>query len=84
MGCTLHTHGHSHGGTSTGHGHSHIESHSTSSSQENINVRAAYIHVISDFVQVIHLTIFIVNFRSIFFLNFTELWSVFSLNYNMV
>ena len=56
MGCTLHNHGHSHGGSS-GHshgevsgGHGHDESHSTH--QENINVRAAFIHVISDFVQV--------------------------------
>ncbi|XP_035772746.1 zinc transporter 2-like isoform X2 [Anopheles albimanus] len=42
MGATLHHHGHSHGGggSST---HSHEE--------ENINVRAAFIHVLSDFVQ---------------------------------
>lgn len=36
MGCTLHEHGHSH---------------SNSSSSENLNIRAAFIHVISDFVQ---------------------------------
>lgn len=35
MGCTLHQHGHSHG----------------SGSDVNINVRAAYIHVIGDFLQ---------------------------------
>merc|ERR1712080_390072 len=39
MGCTLHQHGHSHGGGSS---HSH---------DENLNVRAAYIHVIGDFIQ---------------------------------
>lgn len=57
MGCALHDHGHGHGGHShaakspaneleagegsKAHGHSH----------ENMNVRAAMIHVISDFVQ---------------------------------
>jgi zinc transporter 2 len=44
MGCSLHQHGgHSHGGASGGHGHSH--------EQENINVKAAFIHVIGDFIQ---------------------------------
>lgn len=43
MGATLHHHGHSHAGGGTGH-HLHEE-------QENINVRAAFIHVLSDFVQ---------------------------------
>eukprot|EP00095_Tigriopus_kingsejongensis_P010058 maker-scaffold99_size374999-snap-gene-2.26 protein:Tk10058 transcript:maker-scaffold99_size374999-snap-gene-2.26-mRNA-1 annotation:"zinc transporter 2" len=42
MGCTLHQHAHSHGGED--HGHSHA-------SGENINVTAAYIHVIGDFIQ---------------------------------
>ncbi|XP_049533229.1 zinc transporter 2 [Anopheles darlingi] len=42
MGATLHHHGHSHGGGAH-EGHSHEE--------ENINVRAAFIHVLSDFVQ---------------------------------
>lgn len=51
MGCTLHQHGHGHGG---GHGHSHggsIEHGHSHSEAENINVRAAYIHVIGDFIQ---------------------------------
>ncbi|ELT87571.1 hypothetical protein CAPTEDRAFT_142357 [Capitella teleta] len=48
MGLTLHdTHGHSHGGGS--HGHSHGENHTQH--QPNINVRAAFIHVIGDFLQ---------------------------------
>lgn len=41
MGFSLHQHGHSHGG-GTSHGHSH---------EENINVRAAFIHVIGDVLQ---------------------------------
>lgn len=41
MGCTLHQHGHTHVGGSS---HSHGQS-------ENINVRAAFIHVIGDFLQ---------------------------------
>ncbi|XP_037079838.1 zinc transporter 2-like isoform X2 [Pollicipes pollicipes] len=41
MGCTLHQHGHSHGGGSA---HSH-------GGGDNINVRAAFIHVIGDFLQ---------------------------------
>lgn len=41
MGLTLHQHGHSHGGGSS---HSHGR-------EENINVRAAFIHVIGDFLQ---------------------------------
>lgn len=45
MGLVLHFggHGHSHGGASHSHGHSHGE--------KNVNVRAAFIHVIGDFVQ---------------------------------
>jgi zinc transporter 2 len=43
MGCSLHQHGHSHGGGSS---HSHV-----SAEQENINVKAAFIHVIGDFLQ---------------------------------
>uniref|UniRef100_A0A182Q0M0 Cation efflux protein cytoplasmic domain-containing protein n=1 Tax=Anopheles farauti TaxID=69004 RepID=A0A182Q0M0_9DIPT len=43
MGATLHHHGHSHGGGGGGGGGHHEE--------ENINVRAAFIHVLSDFVQ---------------------------------
>uniref|UniRef100_A0A182K8I3 Cation efflux protein cytoplasmic domain-containing protein n=1 Tax=Anopheles christyi TaxID=43041 RepID=A0A182K8I3_9DIPT len=39
MGATLHHHGHSHGGG----GHHHEE--------QNMNVRAAFVHVLSDFVQ---------------------------------
>jgi len=54
MGASLHQHGHTHGG---GHGHSHDTeaSHShgqpSEASQENINVKAAFIHVIGDFLQ---------------------------------
>jgi cation diffusion facilitator family transporter len=57
MGCSLHDHGHGHGHGHGGHGHSHLEggSHShenlVKSRVENLNVRAAMIHVISDFVQ---------------------------------
>ncbi|CAH1121044.1 unnamed protein product [Ceutorhynchus assimilis] len=41
MGASLHQHGHSHGGSSHSHDHH----------KENINVRAAFIHVIGDFLQ---------------------------------
>ncbi|XP_014296363.2 proton-coupled zinc antiporter SLC30A2 isoform X3 [Microplitis demolitor] len=47
MGLTLHQHGHSHG---HGHGHEHGHSHNHEKDQ-NINVRAAYIHVVGDFIQ---------------------------------
>uniref|UniRef100_A0A1B6D8E9 Zinc transporter 2 n=1 Tax=Clastoptera arizonana TaxID=38151 RepID=A0A1B6D8E9_9HEMI len=46
MGLTLHQHGHTHGGA--GHSHDHGEE---QSSRRNINVRAAFIHVIGDFLQ---------------------------------
>lgn len=46
MGATLHGHGHSHSSTSSPNGSSHSHG-----SEENINVRAAFIHVLSDFVQ---------------------------------
>jgi len=53
MGAGLHQHGHSHGG---GHGHAnHAEdghgAHAHSHDKENINVKAAFIHVIGDFLQ---------------------------------
>ena len=55
MGATLHQHGHSHGG---GHGHSHNshdeeshDGHAHSKEKENINVKAAFIHVVGDFLQ---------------------------------
>lgn len=54
MGCTLHDHGHSHGNGNHSHGnHSHNDSDAEIGhlQQENINVRAAFIHVVSDFVQ---------------------------------
>lgn len=54
MGLTLHQHGHSHGGSSHGHSHNNGNDHSHNDheqKQENINVRAAYIHVIGDFIQ---------------------------------
>ena len=55
MGAGLHQHGHSHGG---GHGHSHgkdVENgqgaQGDSPKKENINVKAAFIHVVGDFLQ---------------------------------
>lgn len=47
MGVTLHQHGHTHSGGSHSHGGHGSHSHNN----ENINVRAAYIHVIGDFLQ---------------------------------
>lgn len=60
MGCTLHGHGHGHGhshSSSNGHGHEHVDStdsksgKSNAAPRENMNVRAAIIHVVSDFLQ---------------------------------
>lgn len=55
MGLTLHQHGHGHShGGGGGHGHSHGEPEvdpETGRAKTNINVRAAYIHVIGDFLQ---------------------------------
>lgn len=48
MGLTLHQHSHSHGGGSL-ESHSHDEA--TGRSTSNINVRAAYIHVLGDVIQ---------------------------------
>lgn len=45
MGLTLHQHSHSHGGLGS---HSHE---ATGHSSANINVRAAYIHVLGDIIQ---------------------------------
>ncbi|XP_011687981.1 PREDICTED: zinc transporter 2-like isoform X4 [Wasmannia auropunctata] len=57
MGLSLHQHGHSHGGHSHG-GHSHDNSDDMEDGLENnlkekknINVRAAFIHVLGDFIQ---------------------------------
>lgn len=51
MGATLHGHGHSHGSSSSPNS-SHQHSHGGGvHPEENINVRAAFIHVLSDFVQ---------------------------------
>jgi cation diffusion facilitator family transporter len=54
MGCTLHQsgHGHTHGGGG-GHGHAHAGGvdPETGETTENINVRAAFIHVVGDFLQ---------------------------------
>ena len=44
MGASLHQHGHSHGGADPEHGHAHSQG-------ENINVKAAFIHVVGDFLQ---------------------------------
>lgn len=46
MGLTLHQHSHSHGGSTTPHSHG-----SSGTSSTNINVRAAYIHVLGDIIQ---------------------------------
>jgi len=63
MGATLHQHGHSHGGGGGGHGHAHDlkgkngiihaeEGHAQNkAAKENINVQAAFIHVVGDFLQ---------------------------------
>lgn len=52
MGLTLHQHGHTHGGSSHSHSHSQEQNdHGHSHKEENINVRAAFIHVIGDFLQ---------------------------------
>lgn len=53
MGLTLHQHGHGHGGGSShSHGGGSPHSHGSSTqSEENINVRAAFIHVVGDFIQ---------------------------------
>ncbi|GLV43179.1 Zinc transporter 33D [Carabus blaptoides fortunei] len=54
MGLTLHQHGHTHGGGSS---HSHMNNNDIEAlghkdhEDTNINVRAAYIHVIGDFIQ---------------------------------
>lgn len=56
MGVLLHQgggHGHSHGGGGHGHSHSgggHAHLHG-GKSEENINVRAAFIHVLGDLIQ---------------------------------
>jgi zinc transporter 2 len=61
MGATLHQHGHSHGGGAS-HGHSHGGGaagdggedggkHGEKTERENINVKAAYIHVLGDLIQ---------------------------------
>ena len=55
MGASLHQHGHSHGGGGGGHGHGGgggEEGHAHAEKDtENINVKAAFIHVIGDFLQ---------------------------------
>lgn len=61
MGLTLHQHGHSHGGHTHHHEkHSHGDkkmtdaeaaSHHAAHDRKNINVRAAFIHVVGDFIQ---------------------------------
>ena len=64
MGATLHQHGHGHGGGAHGHSHSGAgghahggkdaeegQVHAEKSSGKNINVSAAFIHVVGDFIQ---------------------------------
>ena len=59
MGCSLHQHGHTHGSSNSavvesgtahngGHGHAHD---ADEKEEDNINVKAAFIHVVGDFVQ---------------------------------
>merc|ERR1711962_1691274 len=69
MGCTLHQsgHGHSHGGGGGGgHGHAHggdVDP-ETGAAKENINVRAAFIHVVGDFLQSLGVFIAALSFIS--------------------
>ncbi|XP_067009180.1 proton-coupled zinc antiporter SLC30A2 isoform X2 [Anabrus simplex] len=52
MGLTLHQHGHSHGGgRASSHSHEGESGGSSHSHEQNINVRAAFIHVVGDFIQ---------------------------------
>ncbi|KAK7869064.1 hypothetical protein R5R35_000785 [Gryllus longicercus] len=55
MGLTLHQHGHghshSHGENASSHSESAVESAHHHSDSQNINVRAAFIHVVGDFIQ---------------------------------
>ena len=82
MGLTLHQHGHGHGGGSShSHGsgspHSHggsPQSHGSSTqSEENINVRAAFIHVVGDFIQSVGVcaAAFVIYFKVEYFLQFS-------------
>ena len=50
MGASLHQHGHSHGG-GAGHSHGGDSEQALSQTSENINVKAAFIHVLGDFLQ---------------------------------
>jgi len=72
MGVSLHQHGHSHGGHSHG-GNSDIESGfdddlKDERMKKNINVRAAFIHVLGDFIQSIGVFIaaLIIYFKVLF------------------
>ena len=54
MGCSLHQHHHSHSDSSSAHiesGHTNHRHSFEAKDKENINVKAAFIHVIGDFVQ---------------------------------
>ncbi|CAL1295650.1 unnamed protein product [Larinioides sclopetarius] len=54
------SHGHSHGGDTPKHGHSH-----SGAGRDNINVRAAFIHVVGDFIQSLGVLIaaFVIYYR---------------------
>lgn len=76
MGCSLHDHGHGHSHSGDSHTHSHNpkEASSHKTNQENMNVRAAFIHVISgeiafNYANVQHDSLGFSRFRSI-------LWSL--------
>ena len=69
MGAGLHQHGHSHGG---GYGHSQNKdeengqgAHNDSSKKENINVKAAFIHVVGDFLQSLGRILYFILFLTI-------------------
>ncbi|XP_073993060.1 proton-coupled zinc antiporter SLC30A2-like isoform X4 [Rhodnius prolixus] len=52
LGLTLHQHGHTHGNRSIRHVEEAVDAHVADSSQRtNINIRAAFIHVLGDFIQ---------------------------------
>ncbi|XP_063694585.1 proton-coupled zinc antiporter SLC30A2-like isoform X2 [Bolinopsis microptera] len=76
MGVLLHQggHGHSHGGGGHGHSHGgggHGHSHgATKTEQENINVRAAFIHVLGDLIQSLGVLV------AAFLIKFNPTWSL--------
>merc|ERR1712156_558462 len=82
MGATLHQHGHSHGGgSSNSHGHSHgdiEQGAATNKHSENINVSAAFIHVVGDFIQSIGVFIaaIVIFFKGIHQVHNLRIWGL--------